>query len=45
MLPAPFCCSHFSDSVFHFCPGLASFYNPPTYASHIARIIDVSQHT
>jgi hypothetical protein len=43
--PALFCFSYFLGRVLHFCPGLASDQYPPTYASHVAGIIDVPHHT
>jgi hypothetical protein len=39
--PNPFCFSYFSDSVLHFCLGLASVLNPPAYSSNIAGMTGV----
>jgi hypothetical protein len=36
-----FCCSNFSDMVSGFCQGPDSDHGPPTYASHLAGIIDM----
>jgi hypothetical protein len=38
---SPFCFVYFSDKVTHFCLGLASDFDPPPIASHMAGMTDV----
>jgi hypothetical protein len=44
MSPALFVLVYFSDSVLHFCPGLALDHNPPISPFQVAGVIGINHH-